>query len=168
MYYQCHNRYRFKPVVNAALSQYEITVSSDFVVGEPYLIEYKIQDTYTNEMIYGRTKGVFVKIFQGSNITHIICRDTRGRSFPSPVEESRFYKSPNHIIHNRLRQQCVVYAINNLTTSVINHRYMQNSIGYELGKGWIWNDSFIEKWYKDEEKNNKNEELQMITNSSIV
>jgi hypothetical protein len=45
---------------------------------------------------------------------------------------------------------------------------MQNSIGYELGKGWIWNDSFIEKWYKDEEKNNKNEELQMITNSSIV
>lgn len=165
MYYQSYDGNRFKPVVNSALSTYEITEYNDFVVGEPYLIEYKIQDMYTNEMIYGRTKGVFVKIFQGSNITHIICKDSNGRSFPSPAEESRYYKSRNHIITNRLQQKCLVYAINNLATSSTNNKYIQNSIGYELGKGWIWNDSFMEKWYNDEETNSKNEQLHMISNT---
>jgi hypothetical protein len=165
MYYQWHNSYRFKPAVNSALSQYEITVSSDFVVGEPYLIELQCQTTCNGKMINNRVKGVFVRIFNGSNMTHIICKDKYGRSFSAPAQESRFYKSPNHIINNRLRQQCVVYAINNLTTSAMKHTYMQNSIGYELGKGWIWNDTFIEKWYKDEEKNNKNEQLHIISNT---
>ncbi len=165
MYYKFDKYNRFKPVINAALSKYEITVSSDFVVGEPYLIELQSQVTCNGKMINNRMKGVFVKIFNGSNITHIICKDKYGRFFSAPAEESRIYKSPNHIIHNRIREQCVVYAINNLTTSAIKHTYMQNSIGYELGKGWIWNDTFIEKWYKDQEKNNKNEELKMITNS---
>lgn len=166
MYYRFDKYNRFKPLVNAALSTYEITGYNDFVVGEPYLIEYKIQDTSTNGMIYSRKKGFFVKIFKGSNMTHIICTDAKGRLFPSPAEESRFYKSPNHIVTNRLRQQCVVYAINYLTTSSINNKYMKNSIGYELGKGWIWNDTFMEKWYNDEEKNSKNEEIVVLKNSS--
>ena len=133
---------QFKPEVNDVLAFMEVTDFSGFVIGEPYLIESKRIDTYNHPV---KLKGTFVKIFQGSNMTHLLFKNKKGRIFPAPVQESRFYKSPERVIvEPRLRQVALMMAINNAYgyarpngDTEAEHNNIENTVGYCLGNGWI-------------------------------
>ena len=133
---------RFKPEVNDVLAFIEVTDFSEFIVGEPYLIESKNIDIYKNPL---RLKGIFVKIFQGSNMTYILFENKKGRIFPAPAQQSRFYKSPERVIvEPRLYQVALMMAINNAygyarptDDDAVDNMNIENTGGYCLGNGWI-------------------------------
>lgn len=142
MYYNWHNSAKFKPLINNALSNYEVTKLDNFKVGETYLIELKPNITWdTNEKKSIKLKGEFVKSYEGSRMTYMICKDSKGRVFSVPVQESRFYYSPDNIIVNRIRQEALVICINNATMNIPSYESNSNSakysIGNDVGKCWI-------------------------------
>ena len=69
MIYPCVHGLRFKPEVNNTLAFLEVTDFSGFVIGEPYLIEMQRLDNYNHPL---KLKGIFVKIFQGNNMTYLL------------------------------------------------------------------------------------------------
>lgn len=131
---------RCKPEVNNVLAFMEVTDFSEFIVGEPYLIESKNIDIYKNPL---RLKGIFVKIFQGNNMTHLLFKNIKGQIFSAPAQHSRFYKSPERIIVGpRVRQVALMMAINNAygyarPNDDTKHDNIENTVGYCLGNGWI-------------------------------
>lgn len=142
MYYNWQNSAKFKPLINNALANYEVTKLDNFKVGETYLIELKPNITWdTNEKKSIKLKGEFVKSYEGSRMTYMICKDSKGRVFSVPVQESRFYYSPDNIIVNRIRQEALVICINNATMNIPSYESNSNSakysIGNDVGKCWI-------------------------------
>jgi hypothetical protein len=133
---------RFKPQVNDVLAFMEITDFSGFIVGEPYLIESKNIDIYKNPL---RLKGIFVKIFQGSNMTHLLFKNIKGQIFSAPAQHSRFYKSPERVIVGPgLQQVALMISINNAYgyarpngDTEADNTNIENTVGYCLGNGWI-------------------------------
>ena len=133
---------RFKPEVIDVLAFLEVTDFSGFVIGEPYLIESKNIDIYKNPL---RLKGIFVKIFQGNNMTHLLFKNIKGQIFSAPAQQSRFYKSPERVIVGpRLQQIALFVAINNAYgcthpngDTEADNTNIENTVGYYLGNGWI-------------------------------
>ena len=131
---------RFKPQVNDNLGFLEITDYSGFIVGEPYLIEMQRLDRYNHTI---KLKGTFIKIFQGSHMIHILLKNKKGQIFPAPVQESRFYKSPDRVIVGpRLHKVALFVAINYAygyprPTGEHDNDNIENTVGYCLGNGWI-------------------------------
>lgn len=133
---------RFKPEVIDVLAFLEVTDFSGFVVGEPYLIESTNIDIYKNPL---RLKGIFVKIFQGSHMTHLLFKNIKGQIFSAPAQHSRFYKSPERVIvAPRLQQSALFVAINHLYGYALpngdtkaDNTNIENTVGYCLGNGWI-------------------------------
>ena len=133
---------RFKPEVNDVLAFLEVTDFSGFVVGEPYLIESTNIDIYKNPL---RLKGIFVKIFQGSNMTYLLFKNIKGKIFSAPAQHSRFYKSPERVIVGpRLQQVALFVAINYAyghprptDKDAKDNMNIENTVGYCLGNGWI-------------------------------
>jgi hypothetical protein len=133
---------RFKPEVIDVLAFLEVTDFSGFVIGEPYLIESTNIDIYKNPL---RLKGIFVKIFQGSNMTHLLFKNIKGQIFSAPAQHSRFYKSPERVIvAPRLQQSALIVAINHLYGYAVptdkhtkDNMNIENTVGYCLGNGWI-------------------------------
>ena len=146
MYYNWQNSYRFKPPINNALAKYEVTALDTFKKGETYLIELKPHITWNNyEQKSIKLKGVFVKLYEGTRMTYIMCKDSKGRVFSAPLQECRFYYSPDNIIVNRIRQEALVICINYATMNIPTHEKSQSnsvkySIGNDLGKGLIHDD----------------------------
>ena len=142
MYYNWNNSHKFKPLINNALANYEVAELDNFKVGEPYLIELKnnIRCT-TNEEKSIKLKGEFVKLYEGTRMTYVICKDSKGRVFSASLQECRFYYSPDNIIVNRIRQEALVICINNATMNIPPYESNSNSakysIGNDVGKGWI-------------------------------
>jgi hypothetical protein len=137
MNYQ-YNSNRFKPFVNDALAKLEITDINDLQIGEPYLIDF----------LWGRSdeptikmKGTFIKLFNASTMTHMICRNHSGRIISAPLEHSRVYKSPKFVYGNTFREKAVVHVINAIfyQTNIDNDNdyKIENTIGHHLGRGWV-------------------------------
>ena len=143
IYYPYIHGIRFKPVVNNVLAFLEVTDFLEFIVGEPYLIEYKRIDIYNYHPI--KLKGIFVKMFQGNHMTHLLFKTKKGQIFSAPAQESRFYKSPEReIVEPRLRVVSLMMAINNAYCyappthdTVVDNTNIENTAGYCLGNGWI-------------------------------
>ena len=133
---------RFKPLVNDTLAFLEITDFLGFVIGEPYLIEMQRLDSYNHPL---KLKGIFVKIFQGNNMTYLLCKNKKGQIFSAPAQHSRFYKSPERVIVGpRLQQVALFVAINRVYgfthpngDTEADNMNIENTVGYCLGNGWI-------------------------------
>jgi len=141
MNYPFKNPNRFKPFVNNALAKLEITDINDLQIGESYLIDF----------LWGRSdeptikmKGTFIKLFNGSTMTHMICRNHSGRIISAPLEHSRVYKSPDSVYGNILREKALVHCINTIYHQTNDDNYkdykIENTIGNHLGSGWILSD----------------------------
>ena len=146
MYYNWQHSTKFKPPINNALAMYEVTEIDTFKKGETYLIELKDHITCNNNTVKKtiKMKGAFVKLYEGTRMTHIICKDSKGRVFSVPAQEGRFYSSPDNVIVNRIRQEaliiCINYATMNIPPTEKNQSNISNlkySIGNDLGKGLI-------------------------------
>ena len=133
---------RFKPEVIDVLAFLEVTDFSGFVIGEPYLIEMQCLDNYNHPL---KLKGIFVKIFQGNNMTYLLFKNKKGQIFSAPAQHSRFYKSPERVIvAPRLQQSALIVAINHLYGYAVqngdtkaDNTNIENTVGYCLGNGWI-------------------------------
>jgi hypothetical protein len=141
MNYPFMNSHRFKPLVNNALAKLEITDINDLQIGEPYLIDF----------LWGRSdeptikmKGTFIKLFNASTMTHMICRNHSGRIISAPLEHSRVYKSPDSVHGDILREKALVHCINTIYHQTNDDNYkdykIENTIGHHLGTGWILSD----------------------------
>jgi hypothetical protein len=89
-------------------------------------------------------KGTFIKLFNASTMTHMICRNHSGRIISAPLEHSRIYKSPDYVYGNRVREKAMIHVMNTIfhQTNLDNHDdyKIQDTIGHDIGRGWILSD----------------------------